>query len=78
MLQESRCTSVPNNFIRSIYLSQKTKFYTYETIVLPTVLYCCKKYVIHKKSEKNFHQWECKIIRRILGEKKTEEHQRRI
>ena len=58
--------------LSSRLLSNKLKVKTYETIILPVVLYGCETLSLTLREEQRLSVFENKVLRRIFGAKRNE------
>lgn len=63
--------------LKSSEVSKTTKLRIYKTIIRPTVVYGSEVWTLNKSDLGKLARWEKKIIRKILGGKRTEETWRR-
>jgi len=69
----NKCAGMMNHLLRAKDLAISTRMRIYQTIIRPTILYGAETWILNRKVQEKLLRWERKIIRRILGGKKTEE-----
>ena len=66
------CYYSHEKILSSRFLSKKLKVKTYETIILPVVMYCCETWSLTLKEEHRLRVFENKVLRKIFGAMKDE------
>lgn len=71
--KSNKCAGALYKVIKSKDISRKSKFRIYNTVIKPIVLYGSETWVLNKKDQQKMEIWERRMLRKILGGKKTEE-----
>jgi hypothetical protein len=66
------CYHSVQNLLSSQLLSKNLKIRTYETIILPVVLYGCETWSLTLREEHRQGVFENRVLRRIFGPKRDE------
>ncbi|KAJ4427165.1 hypothetical protein ANN_24781 [Periplaneta americana] len=59
-------------FLNHCGLKKKVEVRTYETVILPVVLYCCETCTLTLREEQRLRVFENKVLRKIFGAKRDE------
>jgi hypothetical protein len=66
------CYHSLQNLLSSRLLSKNVRIRTYETIILPVVLYGCETWSLTLREEHRLRVFESRLLRRIVGPKRDE------
>jgi hypothetical protein len=71
------CYYSAQNLLSSRLISKNLKIKTYETVILPAVLYGCETWSLTLRKEHKLRVFENRVLRRIFGPKREEDGSQR-
>ena len=63
----NRIAGIMNYLPREKQLSRTAKFRLFKTVIRPTALYRCEKWILNQVTRGILRRWERKLLQRILG-----------